>query len=232
MFSDTLQHIRERIERACRKAGRGIDEVNLLAVSKKVEPERIQEAATHGLRCFGESRIQEAGQKIPLCPAGLEWHLIGHLQTNKVRFVPELFQMVHSIDSERLLRAIDHACAESGVRLPVLLEVNVSGEGSKFGVAPENVLGLLDAARELSRVDVVGFMTIPPASSDPEHARPYFRRLREIRDQARGGSGYELPHLSMGMSGDFEIAIEEGATWIRLGSVLFGERRTGGENGL
>jgi PLP dependent protein len=223
-FQDRLAAIRERIRLACERAGRRPEDVTLVAVTKTFGPDEVREAADAGLSVFGESRIQEAAQKIPLCPGRLEWHMIGHLQRNKVKHVPALFRMVHSVDSARLLEALDETCEEAGCRMPALLEINVSGEGSKFGLSPEAVPAVLESSRALRRVDVRGFMTIPPFNPDPEAVRPFFRRLRTLRDQWRAGSGLELPELSMGMSGDFEVAIEEGATLIRVGSILFGAR--------
>jgi pyridoxal phosphate enzyme (YggS family) len=173
---------------------------------------------------FGENRIQEARQKIPLCPGHLEWHLVGHLQRNKVRDAISLFHMLHSIDSLRLLETVDRICGDVGKRLPVCLQVNVSGESSKFGMPPEAVEPTLEAAAGFMNVDVEGLMTIPPFTEDPEGARPVFRALRDLRDRTRDRTGVELEALSMGMSNDFDVAIEEGATWIRVGTLLFGER--------
>jgi pyridoxal phosphate enzyme (YggS family) len=223
-FSERLSRIRERIGKACREAGRSPADVRLLAASKMQPPESIQEAADCGLTIFGESRVQEAKQKIPLCPDNLEWHMIGHLQTNKVRDAVQLFQMIHSVDSQKLLAAIDAAGEATGRIMPVLLEINVSGEGSKFGFAPESVPGTLAFANSLKRVEITGLMTIPPITEDPEMARPFFQKLRRLRDQWREQAGFALNELSMGMSHDFEAAIKEGATWIRLGTVLFGKR--------
>lgn len=223
-FSERLVQVRERTEKACQRAGRSPNEVKILAVSKTQTPESIRAAADCGLGVFGENRIQEARQKIPLCPAQLEWHLIGHLQTNKVRDAVRLFQIIHSVDSQKLLAAIDAAGGLTGRIMPVFLEVNVSGEGSKFGLAPDSVPETLEYANSLKRVEVTGLMTIPPAAKNPEDARPFFRKLRLLRDQWRQQTGFVLNELSMGMSHDFEVAVEEGATWIRLGTVLFGKR--------
>jgi len=223
-FSERLNQARERIEKACQRAGRSPDTVKILAASKAQPPEAIREAADCGLCVFGENRIQEARQKIPLCPAQIEWHLIGHLQTNKVRDAVRLFQTIHSVDSQKLLAAIDAAGELNGRIMTVFLEVNVSGEGSKFGLAPDSVPETLAYANTLKRVEVAGLMTIPPAAKNPEEARPFFRKLRLARDKWREQSGYALDELSMGMSHDFETAVEEGATWVRLGTVLFGKR--------
>ena len=223
-FSERLKRVTESIEKACERSGRRKDEVRILAASKAQTPQRIAEAASCGLAVFGENRVQEARQKIPLCPSRIEWHLIGHLQTNKARDAVRLFHIIHSVDSQKLLAAIDAAGELTGRIMPVFLEVNVSGEGSKFGLAPESVPETLEYANSLKRVEIAGLMTIPPAAINQEDARPFFRKLRLGRDKWREQSGYALNELSMGMSHDFEIAVEEGATWIRLGTVLFGKR--------
>lgn len=225
-IAQRLIQIRERIEKACQRAGRTFGKVKILAASKAQTPESIREAANCGLVVFGENRIQEARQKIPLCPAQIEWHFIGHLQTNKVRDAVRLFQIIHSVDSQKLLAAIDAAGELTGRTMPVFLEINISGEGSKFGLDPDSVLETLEYANSLKRVEVAGLMTIPPAAQNPEDARPFFRKLRLNRDKWREQSGYALNELSMGMSHDFEVAVEEGATWVRLGTVLFGLRES------
>ncbi len=224
-FATRLAAVQARMQRACARAGRDVGEVLLLAVSKNMSPERVREAADAGLTSFGESRVQEARQKIPLCPARLSWHFVGHLQTNKARDAVELFEMIHSVDSERVLDALERACEAAGRSIRACLEVNVSGESSKYGVSPEQLPALLSAADRFFRVTVVGLMTIPPLRPDPEEARPFFRRLRELRDRAAAETGRPLPELSMGMSGDFEVAIEEGTTCIRVGTALFGARK-------
>jgi pyridoxal phosphate enzyme (YggS family) len=224
-FAERWEEVRLRVAAACARSGRAAGDVSILPVSKTCGPDQIAEAAAAGVAAFGENRVQEAVQKIPLCPGHLEWHMIGHLQRNKVRLVVEWFRMIHSIDSLRLLETVDAACGEAGKTIPVCLEVNVSGERSKNGMAPEEVLPALSAAQGLMNVDVVGLMTIPPFTEDPEEARPFFRQLRELRDRARSETGVPLDVLSMGMSRDFEIAVEEGATWIRIGSLLFGSRK-------
>ena len=211
---------------ACARVGRRPEEVRVLAVSKTRGPDCIREAAAGGLMDFGENRVQEARQKIPLCPDALTWHLVGHLQTNKVKDAVHLFSLIQAVDSLKLLMAIEAAAEAAGRVMPVFLEVNVSGESSKFGLAPADVPGILQAANGLRRVEIKGLLTIPPLADDPEHARPFFHALRELRDRWRQETGFELRELSMGMSHDFEIAVEEGATWIRLGSILFGNRNT------
>ncbi|NNJ70962.1 MAG: YggS family pyridoxal phosphate-dependent enzyme [Kiritimatiellales bacterium] len=220
-FSDRLEQVEQRIAEACAKAERARDSVRLLAVSKTKPPEAIREAADYGLRLFGENRVQEAQAKIPLCPDGLEWHLIGHLQTNKAKLAARLFQMVHSVDSMKLLQALD---AHADVTLPVLLQVNVSGEAAKFGMTPDEVAGVIEAANRMQKVEVHGLMTIPPFSPDPEKTRVHFAALRDLRDRLQDETGTPLPELSMGMSHDLEVAIEEGSTWVRIGTDLFGKR--------
>lgn len=216
--------IQERVRAACVRCGREPAEVGIVAVAKRYGPDAVTGVAACGLTVFGENRIQEAKQKIPLCPGHLEWHLVGHLQSNKVRDAISLFHMIHSVDSLRLLETVDRLCGEAGKRLPVCLQVNVSGEGSKFGMDPTEVAPTLEAATAFMNVEVEGLMTMPPFTEDPEGSRPVFRRLRDVRDEVRDRTGVALEALSMGMSNDFDVAIEEGATWIRVGTLLFGER--------
>lgn len=223
-FQERLERVQAQIAAASERAGRDPSGVTLVAVSKTHPPEAVREAAEAGLRVFGESRVQEAQAKIPQCPGHLSWHLVGHLQRNKAGLAASLFDLVHSVDSLRLLEALDRAAAEAGKTLPVLIEVNVSGERSKFGVAPEEVPALLQAANSLARVEVRGLMTMPPFTEDPEGARPFFRELRERRDAWCTELGIPLNELSMGMTHDLEIAVEEGATLVRVGTALFGER--------
>lgn len=223
-FADRWEAARERVAAACARAGRASDSVRIVAVSKTYGPEQVCEAADAGAVLFGESRVQEAAQKQPLCPGHLEWHFVGHLQTNKAKLAVRLFRMVHSADSWRLLESLETACEAAGVNLPVCLEVNVSGESSKFGFKPEDVPDTLARCGTLRHVEVVGLMTVPPVTREPEGARPHFRRLRELRDVWRDRTGFALDELSMGMSADFEVAVEEGATLVRLGTMLFGAR--------
>jgi len=223
-FAERLAAVNERIACACERAGRQADEVTVVAVAKTVGPDAVTAAAECGQAIIGENRVQEAAQKIPRCPGYLDWHMVGHLQRNKVRAAVGLFSMVHSVDSPRLLESLNDACGQAGTTLPVCLQVNVSGEGSKSGMAPEEGPAILARCGELMNLDVVGLMTIPPFTPDPEDARPFFGRLRELRDAWRESTGFPLEHLSMGMSGDFEVAVEEGATMVRLGTALFGTR--------
>ena len=219
---ENLEAVEMRIAAACEKAGRNRAEVKLVAVSKTKPVEAVMEAADAGQVLFGENRIQEAQVKIPQCPCHLQWHLIGHLQSNKARIAASgLFRMIHSIDSENLLRELDKYAATP---LPVLIQVNVSGEGSKEGCTPEESAALIHTANQCSKVEVYGLMTIPPFTPNPEKARIHFSNLRKLRDRLQQETGTPLPELSMGMSLDFEIAIEEGATFIRIGSDIFGGR--------
>jgi len=221
-FSERLEAVEQRIAAACRKAGRPRESVRLLAVSKTKPPEAVREAAACGLHLFGENKVQEAQSKIPMCPVGLEWHLIGHLQSNKAKLAAHLFHMIHSVDSLKLLQALE---SHAGTILPVLLQVNVSGESAKFGMKPDEVAGIIEAANRMNKCEVHGLMTIPPFSPDPEKTRVHFAALRELRDQLQEETGTPLPELSMGMSHDLEVAIEEGSTWVRIGTDLFGSRK-------
>lgn len=221
---DVLQGVRARIAEACRKAGRREDEVEIVGVTKTHGPDVVREAWEAGLRIMGENKVQEAAWKIPESVSGPEWHLIGHLQRNKVRPALELFSVIHSVDSLRLLEQIERVADESGRRPEILLEVNVSGEASKDGLPPEAVPEVIEAALGCRGLTLAGLMTMAPFCPDPELARPVFARLRECRDRWERQFGIGLPRLSMGMSNDFVVAVEEGATWVRLGTVLFGGR--------
>ena len=219
-----LENIRQRIRAACERAGRDPGSVMLLAVTKTHPPETVRAAADAGQVHFGENKVQEAKAKIPLCPGRLRWHFIGHLQSNKCRDAVELFEMIQSVDSLPLARELNKRAEAAAKTMPVLLEINVAGEASKFGYAPDKLLAELKDLNALPRLEIQGLMTVPPWTAELEKARPHFRRLRELKEQAEAALGASLPHLSMGMSDDFEIAIEEGATIIRLGTALFGPR--------
>ena len=223
-LQENLTRIHSRIDQACERSGRQPDSVRLMAVSKNQPPERVAEAASAGLTLFGENRIQEAKVKIPLCPGQLEWHFIGHLQSNKSRDAVSLFQVVQGVDSLALAEELQKQAIKQARSLPILLEVNVAGESSKFGWNPDRLLADLLQLNALNRLEVHGLMTIAPYAVDPEQVRPIFRRLRELRDRCTDLMGAPIPVLSMGMSGDLEVAIEEGATLVRVGTALFGER--------
>ncbi|HNQ88831.1 MAG TPA: YggS family pyridoxal phosphate-dependent enzyme [Verrucomicrobiota bacterium] len=223
-LADNLATVRERIARACERAGRDPASVELLAVTKGQPPEVVRAAADLGLTLFGENKVQEARAKIPLCPGRLRWHLIGHLQTNKVRDAVHCFAWIHSVDSLRLAEEIDRQANRQARHLPVLLEVNVAGEANKFGYAPDRLLAELEALNQCRRLEIHGLMTLAPWTPTPERVRPVFRRLADLKARCEERLGAPLAHLSMGMSGDFEVAIEEGATLVRIGTALFGER--------
>ena len=229
-IAKNVARVEERIAAACRRAGHRREDVRLVAVSKTVPPERIREAYDAGLRHFGENRVQEAERKLPaLRELDITWHMIGHLQTNKARSARALFNWIESLDSLRLAEKLDRApqaSPELESPLPVLIEVNLGGEASKSGVDESAALDLGRAISSLPNLSLRGLMTVPPVTDDPEGARPYFARLREL---ARVIDSARLPNvrmgeLSMGMSHDFEVAIEEGATLVRVGSAIFGER--------
>jgi len=224
-FADNLNSIRLRIAAACQRAGRAEDSVTLLAVSKSHPPETIRAAVDAGQIHFGENKIQEAKAKIPLAPGKARWQFIGHLQSNKVRDAVELFEMIQGVDSLAIAREISKRAEQAAKNVSILLEVNVAGEASKFGYKPEQMLADLLELNALPRIEIHGLMAIPPFSPLAEKSRPYFKRLRELKTQAEAVLGAPLPHLSMGMSGDFEVAIEEGATIVRVGTALFGERQ-------
>ena len=224
-MTENLNSIQQRIRAACERAGRAPDSVTLLAVSKTHPPEAISEAADCGQLLFGENKIQEAKAKISLCPGKCRWHFIGHLQSNKVRDALELFEMIQGVDSLSLAQELNKRCELAARKMPVLLEVNVAGEASKFGYQPERLLAELKELNALPRIEIRGLMTVPPFVTDAEKARPHFQRLRELKERAEAALGATLPQLSMGMSGDFEVAIEEGATLVRIGTALFGTRR-------
>ena len=219
-----LESIRQRIRAACARVGRDPASVTLLAVSKTHPPESVKAAVEAGQLLFGENKIQEAKAKIPNCPGKTRWHFIGHLQSNKCRDAVELFELIQSVDSLALAQEINKRAEAAARTMPILLEVNVAGEASKFGYPPEQMLAELPAINALPRLEVHGLMAIPPFTPVLEKARPYFQTLRELKERAETVLGAPLPHLSMGMSGDFEVAIEEGATIVRVGTALFGER--------
>jgi pyridoxal phosphate enzyme (YggS family) len=219
-----LERIQQRICAACKRAGRDPNAVTLLPVTKSQPPGLVTAAADLGLTLFGENKVQEAKAKIPLCPGKLRWHFIGHLQSNKCRDAIELFAMIQSVDSLPLAQELNKRAEQAAKTMPILLEVNAAGEGSKFGYAPEKLLAELKELNSLPRLEIHGLMSVPPWSPEPEKSRPHFRRLRELKEQCEQILGAPLPHLSMGMSGDFEVAIEEGATIVRIGTALFGPR--------
>lgn len=220
----SLQKVRERMASACQRAGRDPSAVTLLAVTKGQPPELVRAAADLGLNLFGENRVQEAKAKIGLCPGRLRWHLIGHLQTNKARDAVHFFELIQSVDSLHLAQEINKWADRAAKTMPVFLEVNVAGEATKFGYRPDQLLAELEALNALRRIELHGLMTMAPWTPEPEKTRPIFRRLRELKEQCEHGLGAPLQHLSMGMTSDYEVAIEEGATLVRIGTALFGAR--------
>jgi PLP dependent protein len=219
-----FETIRRQIAEACARAQRDPKDVELLAVSKGHGPDAVAAAAACGQVLFGENKVQEAKAKIPLCPGRLRWHMIGHLQSNKARDAVHLFSMIEGVDSLALAQEINRQADKIGKTMPILLEVNVAGESSKFGYKPDALLADFEAINALPKLEIHGLMTVPPYSPNAERSREYFRQLRDLKKRCEDKLGAPLPHLSMGMSGDFEIAIEEGATIVRIGTALFGPR--------
>lgn len=234
MLAENVSAIRKRIVDAASRAGRNPDEITLVAVTKTVGLEEIKEALDAGLGLFGENRVQEAQKKISgltseiintACTGRIEWHLIGHLQKNKAKHAVALFDLIHTVDSRELAEEIDRQAEKIRKVQRVLAQVKLSEEETKHGASEEELPLLLEGIGSLKNLKLEGLMTIPPYFEDPEKARPYFRKLRALRDEAEH-TGYRLPELSMGMSNDFEAAIQEGATMVRIGTAIFGERRT------
>jgi pyridoxal phosphate enzyme (YggS family) len=223
-ISDNLINIHSRIQDAAHRVGRQVSDVRLVAVSKTYPPAVIQEAWNSGQRVFGENRVQDALPKIAELPAEAEWHFIGHLQSNKIRKALPAFTLIHGVDNLELAQQINRIAGEMGLTANILLEINVSGEASKFGFSPTDLRQNLEGLLCLPSIRINGLMTMAPYSEDPETARPVFSKLRILRDELAAQSGKALQELSMGMSGDFEVGIEEGATIVRIGSSIFGHR--------
>jgi len=222
--AENLERVREQVAEAAAKVGRAVDEIQLIAITKMYAAERVREAIEAGQTLFGESRVQEARAKIPLLPASLRWHFVGHLQKNKIRHALPLFEVFHSIDSLALAHEMNRIADEDGIHPRVLLEINVSGEGSKFGFKPETVRAEMESLLALPRLSIEGLMTIPPLAENAEASREFFAQLREFRDALEKEFDLKLPQLSMGMTTDFTVATEEGATLVRVGTAIFGER--------
>jgi len=230
---ERLRAVRARMEAAARRAGRTSREITLIGITKTMPVARIREAVEAGLTHLGENRVQEADPKIlelTSLNTGLTWHLVGHLQSNKARKAVELFDWIQSIHDEKLAATLQRHAESLGRSRDVLVQVDLAGEATKFGLPPESVAPLLRAMEACPALRVRGLMTIPPNADEPEASRPYFRRLRELRDTLAAG-GRDLPELSMGMTNDFEVAIEEGATMVRVGRAIFGEREAGSPGG-
>jgi pyridoxal phosphate enzyme (YggS family) len=224
-IAENLETVRAVIAEAERRSGRLAGSVELIAVSKTHPPEVVRQAMGAGQLLFGENRVQEAKPKMAGLPAKLRWHLIGHLQTNKIRQALPLFEMIHGVDSAELLAEIQRIAGELGLFPRVLLQVNVAGESSKFGFSPQRLLSEVEQISRADRVQVEGLMTIPPPVPNAEDSRRYFVQLRGLRDRLEREFRFPLPHLSMGMSSDYRVAVEEGATYVRVGTAIFGERQ-------
>jgi hypothetical protein len=231
MLSANLESVRIAIAAAANRTGRSATEIELVAVSKSHPPELVQEAIDAGQTLFGESRVQEARAKIPLLPGRTRWHFIGHLQKNKIRHALPLFELFHGIDTLELAREMNRIADEAGAFPRVLLEVNVAGEASKFGFSPERLRAEMEALLALDRLQIGGLTTIAPFAPEAEASRRHFAALRECRDRLATEFRVPLPQLSMGMSGDFVVAVEEGATLVRVGTAIFGTRRGKGWRG-
>jgi PLP dependent protein len=223
-IAQDLEHVRSQIADAAKKKGRSPDDIELVAISKTHDAEKVRAAYEAGQTLFGESRVQEARAKIPLLPSSLRWHFVGHLQKNKIRQALPLFELFHSVDSLALAQEMNRIADEEGMHPRVLLEVNVAGEGSKFGFDPATLRSEMESLLALPRLTVEGLMTIPPLAPEAEASRKLFVQLRELRDGLENESQIKLPHLSMGMTNDFAVAVEEGATLVRVGTAIFGER--------
>jgi len=225
---DNIAWIRKMITDAALRGGRDPRSIRLMAVTKTVSDDRIHEALAAGIRLFGENYVQEAQGKIPLFPPDLEWHMIGHLQTKKSKYAVRLFHALQSLDRVELAAELDKRCKGAGICMPVLVEVNIGGEETKGGVSPQELAGFIRAIAPLTNIAVQGLMTMPPWFDDPERARPYFRLLRELQGEiaALDIPNVAMSELSMGMSDDFVVAVEEGSTLVRIGRAIFGERPT------
>jgi pyridoxal phosphate enzyme (YggS family) len=223
-IAENLERVREQITQAAAKAGRSANDVDLVAITKTHPAEKVREAVDAGHTLFGESRVQEARAKIPELPSNLRWHFVGHLQKNKIRHALPLFELFHGVDSLELAQEMDRIAAEEGEHARVLLEVNAAGEGSKFGFKAETLRAEIGSLLALPRLSIEGLMCIPPLAEEAEASRKFFVQLRELRDSLEKEFDVKFPHLSMGMTQDFWIAVEEGATLVRVGTAIFGER--------
>jgi pyridoxal phosphate enzyme (YggS family) len=223
-IAENLERVREQIAKAAKKSGRSTDDVDLVAISKTHDAEKVREAIEAGQSLFGESRVQEARIKIPELPSNIRWHFVGHLQKNKIRHALPLFELTHSVDSLALAQDMNRIAEDEGLHPRVLLEVNVAGEGSKFGFNPEKLREEMESLLALPRLSILGLMTIPPIVEEAEASRKYLVELRELRDQLQTEFKVDLAQLSMGMTQDYAVAVEEGATLVRVGTAIFGER--------
>ena len=226
LITENLEQVREQIAGAAAKVGRAAGEIELVAIAKTHSADKVREAIEAGQTLFGESRVQEARAKIPELPSNLRWHFVGHLQKNKIRHALPLFEMIHSVDSLELAHEMNRIAEEQGMHPRVLLEVNVAGEGSKFGFKSETLHAEMESLLALPRLSILGLMTIPPLAEEAEVSRKYFIQLRELRDRLQTEFHVDLAQLSMGMTEDFVVAVEEGATLVRVGTAIFGKRKS------
>ena len=226
MLKENLKTVEERIQSACKKAGRKREEITLIAVSKTKPPHMLQEAYDLGVRIFGENKVQEIREKYEVLPKDIDWHMIGHLQRNKVKYLMGKVVLIHSVDSLRLAEQIEHEAAKADIVMPVLIEVNVAEEESKFGTTSEAAMQLVEAVSKLPHIKIRGLMTIAPFTDNPEDNRIYFRKLKQLSVDIKSKNidNVSMNVLSMGMTGDYEVAIEEGATMVRVGTGIFGKR--------
>jgi len=224
IIKNNLKIINVKIKKAALRASRNPEKIKLVAVTKAAAIEQIKEAINAGVKIIGENKVQEAKEKYQILSADIEWHLVGHLQTNKVKYAVEIFDLIHSVDSIKLAKEIDRRSLQFGKITNVLIEVNISGEKTKYGIKPEEVVPFLKEISEFPRVWIRGLMTIAPIVEDKERARPYFRKLRELSKEIKSKNikNVKMDYLSMGMTEDFEIAIEEGANMVRIGRGIFG----------
>jgi PLP dependent protein len=223
-IAENLARVRGQIAQAAAKANRNLDEIDLVAITKTHPAEKVREAIEAGQNLFGESRVQEARAKIPELPSSVRWDFVGHLQKNKIRHALPLFELIHSVDSLPVAQDMNRIAEEEGLHPRVLLEVNLAGEGSKFGFATNKLREEMEPLLSLSRLSILGLMTIPPISEEAEASRKYFVQLRELRNRLQTEFRVDLAQLSMGMTQDYAVAVEEGATLVRVGTAIFGER--------
>ncbi len=223
-IKENIERLKEKIDKASERTGRSPDEISIVAVTKTVTPQRIEQAIANGIKIIGENRIQEAKKKFPIIGSTIQWHMVGHLQTNKVKDALKIFSLIHSLDSIKLAQEIEKRAEKL---IDCLIEVNTSKETTKFGIAPENLFSFFESLKDLKKINVLGLMTIGPgwAIEDQEASRPCFCLLHKLREEFVEKFGRPFPVLSMGMTSDFEVAIEQGATMIRVGTAIFGHRK-------
>ena len=226
MVQEQLEEVRQNIRNACERSGRKVEDVTLIAVSKTKPVPMLQEAYDAGARDFGENKVQEILEKEPQLPSDIRWHMIGHLQRNKVKYIVDKVALIHSVDSLRLAETIENEAAKHNVTVPILIEVNVAQEESKFGLKTEEVLSLVESVAALPHINIMGLMTIAPYVEDPEENRGIFRELKKLSVDiaAKNINNVNMSVLSMGMTGDYQVAVQEGATMVRVGTGIFGER--------